>query len=258
MRLITLDKLWYTRHPLRWLLFPFSLVYQAITVMRRFYLQRFCQQPCSVPIIVVGNLTVGGVGKTPLVIALAQQLQLRGLRVGIVSRGYGATVADFPHEVSVDETAIHVGDEPLLLARKTACPVVIAPDRVQAVRYLLDKYQSQVIISDDGLQHYKMGRAIDIAVIDGIRGLGNGLSLPAGPLRESSKRLQTVDFVVVNGGSWPGGYRMDLQPSELTQLINGKTIRVADLSCPVAAVAAIGHPQRFFATLQALCVTFNE
>ena len=103
-----------------------------------------------------------------------------------------------------------------------------------------------------------MGRAIDIAVIDGIRGLGNGLSLPAGPLRESSKRLQTVDFVVVNGGSWPGGYRMDLQPSELTQLINGKTIRVADLSCPVAAVAAIGHPQRFFATLQALGVTFNE
>ncbi len=258
MRLISLDKLWYTRHPLRWLLFPFALVYQAITVIRRSYFQRFCQQRCSVPIIVVGNLTVGGVGKTPLVIALAQQLQARGLRVGIVSRGYGAAATDFPHEVSVDETAILVGDEPLLLAKKTGCPVVIAPDRVQAVRYLLDKYQSQVILSDDGLQHYKMGRAIEIAVVDGLRGLGNGLCLPAGPLRESVKRLDHVDFVVVNGGIWPGGYRMNLQPGELTQLMNGKTIQVSELSCPVAAIAAIGHPQRFFATLHALGVTFNE
>ncbi len=252
-----LDKLWYTHHPVRWVLFPFALLYQAITMLRRNYLCCFQQQKFAVPIIVVGNLTVGGVGKTPLVVALAQQLQRRGLRVGIVSRGYGASVTQFPHEVLVDETAVFVGDEPLLLAQKTGCPVVIAPDRVQAVRYLLDKHQSQVIISDDGLQHYKMGRAIEIAVIDGVRGVGNGLCLPAGPLRESVKRLQGVDFVVVNGGDWPGGYRMDLKPGEITQLVNGKMIPVALLSRPVAAVAAIGHPQRFFATLQALGITFN-
>lgn len=255
MRFMTLDKLWYTRHPLRWLLFPFALLYQAIALLRRFYLRRFCQHMFSVPIIVVGNLTVGGVGKTPLVIALAQKLQARGLRVGIVSRGYGATITQFPHEVSVDEKAMLVGDEPLLLARKAGCPVVIAPNRVQAVQYLLDKYQSQVIISDDGLQHYTMGRTIEIVVIDGVRGLGNGMCLPAGPLREGAKRLQNVDFVVVNGGTWPGAYRMELQPGEITQLLSGQTIPAAELIRPVAAVAAIGHPQRFYATLQALGVT---
>lgn len=248
---------WYTRHPLRWLLFPFALIYQAITGLRRIYLQRFYQHPFSVPIIVVGNITVGGVGKTPLVIALAHQLQARGLRVGIVSRGYGATVTDFPHEVNVGEAAVWVGDEPLLVAKKAGCPVVISPDRVQAVQYLLDKHQSQVVISDDGLQHYKMGRAIEIAVIDGLRGLGNGLCLPAGPLREGAKRLQQVDFVVVNGGSWPGAYRMDLQPGAITRLVNGEAIQATDLSQPSAAVAAIGHPQRFFSTLNTLGIRFT-
>ena len=257
MRLISIDKLWYTRHPLRWLLLPFALMYQAITVLRRYYLQHFRQYKCPVPIIVVGNLTVGGVGKTPLVVALVQQLQARGLRVGIVSRGYGAAATDFPHDVSIDESASWVGDEPLLLAKKTGCPVVIAPDRVQAVRYLLDKYQSQVIISDDGLQHYKMGRAIEIAVIDGVRGLGNGLCLPAGPLRESAKRLQQVDFVVVNGGSWPDAYRMDLQAGAFTSLLNGEPLHAEQLPHRVAAIAAIGHPQRFFATLHALGVNFT-
>lgn len=252
-----IDKLWYSRHPLRWLLLPATLVYQAIVGLRRFYLQRFKQQHVSVPIIVVGNLTVGGVGKTPLVIALAHELQARGLRVGIVSRGYGATVGVFPHEVDVDEMAALVGDEPLLLAKRTHCPVVIAPKRMQAVHYLLDKYQSQVIISDDGLQHYAMGRAIEIAVIDGVRGLGNGLCLPAGPLRERPNRLNGVDFIVVNGGTWPGGYCMNLQPGMFTQLVSGKTVGVEQLAAPVAAVAAIGHPQRFFSTLTALGVTFK-
>lgn len=257
MRAAFIDKLWYTRHPMRWLLFPAAFVYEAIIGLRRYYLQRFRQQQYSVPIIVVGNLTVGGVGKTPLVIALAQALQSRGVRVGIVSRGYGASVAVYPHEVQVDEMAALVGDEPLLLAKKTSCPVVIAPKRTQAVRYLLDKYQSQVIISDDGLQHYKMGRAIEIAVIDGVRGLGNGLCLPAGPLRERANRLDEVDFIVVNSGTWPGGYRMDLQPGPFTQLVSGKTIQAEQLAVPVAAVAAIGHPQRFFTTLNTLGVTYK-
>ncbi len=253
-----IDKLWYTHHPGRWILFPFALVYQVVTMLRRIWLVLFCQQTSPVPVIVVGNITVGGAGKTPLVIALAKQLQARGLRVGIVSRGYGASARDFPHDVSVHEPAALVGDEPLLLARKSGCPVVIAPDRMLAVRYLQDKYHTQVIISDDGLQHYRMGRAIEIAVIDGVRGLGNGLCLPAGPLRESARRLKEVDFVVVNGGDWPDGYRMDLQPGELTQLVSGKTLTAQDVAYPVAAVAAIGHPLRFFATLRALGLTFRE
>ncbi len=250
MMLLNIDNLWYKKHPLRWMLWPLAVVYEVITSLRRIYLSRFCQQQFSIPIIVVGNLTVGGVGKTPLVIALAKQLQNRGLRVGIVSRGYGATIRRFPHEISLNDTANLVGDEPLLIAKKTGCPVVIAPKRVQAVRYLLEKHGSQVILSDDGLQHYAMGRAIEIVVIDGLRRLGNGLCLPAGPLRESARRLQRSDLIVVNEGEWPNAYSMHLQPGALTQLTTGREVNRQSLRSPIAAIAAIGHPQRFFKTLQ--------
>jgi tetraacyldisaccharide 4'-kinase len=253
-----LETLWYGRHPLRWLLYPVSLVFQVITRLRRYYQVRFCQQSCAVPLIVVGNLSVGGAGKTPLVIALTHALLARGLRVGIVSRGYGAQTTVFPHEVSSDDAEALAGDEPTLLARRTGCPVVIAPDRMQAVHYLLNKYQSQIIISDDGLQHYRMGRAIEIAVIDGKRGLGNGLCLPAGPLRESEKRLRKVDFIVVNGGEREGAFRMDLRPGSLTRLRDETAVSMDTLhDVSVAAVAAIGRPQRFFETLTALGVAFT-
>jgi tetraacyldisaccharide 4'-kinase len=211
-----------------------------------------------VPIIVVGNLTVGGAGKTPLVIALAQQFKARGLRVGIVSRGFGATLAKLPYEVnSLDEASL-VGDEPLLLAKKAGCPVVIAPKRPEAVQYLIDHHQSEIIISDDGLQHYRMGRAIEIVVIDGLRGLGNGFCLPAGPLREGVKRLQQVDFIVSNGGVWPNAYRMDLLPGKVQQLSGGRFLDPETIKHTVAAVAAIGHPQRFFMTLRNLGVLIKE
>lgn len=252
MSSLTIDKLWYEKHVLRWLLWPFSLIYQLLTKLRRVYLTGLCQHQFSVPVIVVGNLTVGGVGKTPLVIALAKQLQEKGLRVGIVSRGYGAKINQFPYEISTEDAASLVGDEPLLIAQKTACPVVIAPKRVQAVQYLLDNYQSQIIISDDGLQHYALGRAIEIVVVDGLRKLGNGLCLPAGPLRESAKRLQEADLIVVNEGEWPEAYSMHLRPGKLTQIVTGKEIEIERLTKPIAAVAAIGHPQRFFRTLQNL------
>jgi tetraacyldisaccharide 4'-kinase len=254
-----MNKLWYTRHPLRWFLWPAALLYRMITAVRRVYLLQFAQQCFPVPIIVVGNLTVGGVGKTPLVIELARQLQARGVRVGIVSRGYGSRLDHYPHEVSPDEDAANVGDEPLLLAKKTGCPVVIAPKRTDAVQYLLDKHQCQMIISDDGLQHYAMGRAIEIVVIDGVRGFGNGLCLPAGPLRESPSRLQRVDFVVVNGAASRDSayYHMDLLPGKITQLVSGQQITLDELTPPIAAVAAIGYPERFFATLKALGVVFN-
>nr|WP_131793582.1 tetraacyldisaccharide 4'-kinase [Legionella brunensis] len=256
--LLNIDKLWYTHHPLRWLLWPVAQGYKVITVVRRFYLSRFCQQQFSVPVIVIGNLTVGGVGKTPLVIALAKEIQVKGLRVGIVSRGYGAAIKQFPHEVSPDDEAKLVGDESLLLARKTACPVVIAPKRTQAVQYLLDKYKCEIIISDDGLQHYAMGRAVEIVVIDGMRGLGNGLCLPAGPLRETPKRLRKSDLVVINNGEWPGGYSMILESGRLTNILTGQEINKESLAAPIAAVAAIGHPQRFFTTLHNLGISFKK
>ena len=257
MVLTIINSLWYQRNPVRWILYPFALIYQAVSMLRRGYLQCFRQQRFSVPVIVVGNLTVGGVGKTPFVIALALQLRAKGLRVGIVSRGYGATIPCFPHEIKENDNAAHVGDEPLLLARKTACPVVIAPKRVDAVRYLLDIHQSQIIISDDGLQHYAMGRAIEIVVIDSMRGLGNGLCLPAGPLREGTGRLQQVDFILANGGEWTGAYRMDLVPGPLTKLSNNKQVEVTELKGTIAAVAGIGNPQRFFATLNQLGIVFK-
>jgi len=252
---MTLNELWYGRHPLRWALYPLSLVYGAVVALRRAYLIRFKQEHVSVPIIVIGNLTVGGVGKTPLVAAIAQHFTARGVRVGIVSRGYGAHMKHFPHEVCVDDVAHDVGDEPLLLAQKTQVPVVIAPKRMDAVNYLIKQHQVDVILSDDGLQHYKMGRSIEIAVIDGKRGLGNGLCLPAGPLRERPRRLKHVDVVVVNGDDWPGAHRFDLRPGDVIQLATG------DKAPPnwheaghVAAVAGIGHPERFFDTLNDLGV----
>lgn len=254
---LDVNKLWYGQHPLRWFLWPFSWLYQGIVSMRRVYLRMFCQHQFPVPVIVVGNLTVGGVGKTPLVMALVKAFQEKGLRVGVVSRGYGASATTWPHDVRIDDTAAKVGDEPLLIARKCACPVVIAPARVDAVQFLLDKYQSQIIISDDGLQHYRMGRAIEIVVIDGQRFFGNNFCLPAGPLRESLNRLSAVDFLVVNDGQWPNAYPMALIPGQLRQLYNGKNVAYDLLPTPVAAVAAIGNPERFFKTLSLQGMIFH-
>lgn len=252
-----LDKLWYGKHPLQWVLRPLSWGYSAVVSARRYFLQRLNQINCPVPLIVVGNITVGGVGKTPLVIELAKRVQQKGLRVGIVSRGYGATMNYFPYEVQLDDSALKVGDEPLLLAQKTKCPVVIAPKRTQAVRYLLEKHQSQIIISDDGLQHYRMGRAIEIAVVDGTRGLGNGLCLPAGPLRESAARLEQVDFLVVNEGQWNNAYSMVLKPGKIKKLSTDEEIDPNTLNGKWEAIAAIGNPQRFYSTLLQLGIEFD-
>ncbi|WP_454785899.1 tetraacyldisaccharide 4'-kinase [Legionella sp. WA2024007413] len=274
---IFLNRLWYgDEHPLRWILRPLSWGYSAVVSARRFFLQRFSQIDCPVPLIVVGNITVGGVGKTPLVIELTKRIQRKGLRVGIVSRGYGAATKNFPYEVHINDSALKVGDEPLLLAQKTQCPVVIAPKRTEAVRYLLEKHQSQIIISDDGLQHYRMGRAIEIAVIDGTRGLGNGLCLPAGPLRESAARLEQVDFIVVNEGKWhedsktlsakksssrsfqksSNTYSMVLKPGKIRKLSTDEEIEPPQNE-KWEAIAAIGNPQRFYSTLLQLGIEFD-
>lgn len=252
-----MDNVWYGNHLLQWALSPFSLAYRLLIAARRWYLENFAQMSCSVPLIVVGNITVGGVGKTPLVIELAKRLQDKGLKVGIVSRGYGAKIKEYPYEVKLEDAADQVGDEPLLLAQKTQCPIVIAPKRPQAVNYLLEKHHCQIIISDDGLQHYRMGRAIEIAVIDGTRGLGNGFCLPAGPLREPMERLQQVDFIVVNEGKWDKAYSMKLSPGKITQLSTGKEIEPDSYTEKWEAIAAIGNPQRFYSTLSQLEIEFD-
>jgi tetraacyldisaccharide 4'-kinase len=220
-----------------------------------------------VPVIVVGNLTVGGVGKTPLVMALTAHFKSRNLKVGIVSRGYRSKLRQFPYEVNINDSADLVGDEPLLLAQKTHVPVVIAPKRWQAVDYLIQKHACQVVISDDGLQHTAMGRALEIVVVDGANGFGNGFCLPAGPLREPISRLNSVDFIFIHGDNNTNilldstcvpKYRMDLQAKYLLHLTSG--LRVAaggNLPTPIAALAGIGRPERFFDSLRALGYVFN-
>ena len=252
-----IDKLWYGNHPLHWLLVPFSWCYRVITRIRRWYLQQYCQFVCPVPLIVVGNITMGGVGKTPLVIELAKKIQQRGLTAAIVSRGYGAKIKSFPYEVQPNDSADQVGDEPLMMAQKTNCPVVIAPKRTEAILYLLKHHKVQVIISDDGLQHYRMGRSIEIAVIDGVRGLGNKQCLPAGPLREPAARLNEVDLIVVNEGIWENAHSMHLIPGKIKKLATFEEVESGVLKGKAAAVAAIGNPQRFYSTLRQLGIEFN-
>ena len=196
-----LNSVWYGRNPVRWVLWPVSLLYLALARLRRTAYARGWRQAVetSVPVIVVGNVSVGGTGKTPFVIWLAEQLKQRGRRVGIVTRGYRGRGTQWPQPVTADSDPYEVGDEPVLLARRTGCPVVAGPDRVACVEALIKETRVDVVLSDDGLQHYRLARRFEIAVVDGVRGMGNELCLPAGPLREPPGRLQEVDAIVVNG-----------------------------------------------------------
>ena len=260
-----LPRAWYHDAPwLRWLA-PLSYVYRGIAQYRRRAYQngRKPVTRASVPVIVIGNLTAGGTGKTPLALALCLYLQEKGWRPAVVSRGYGGKSPSYPLQVTVDTSPDACGDEALLLALNTEAPVVVDPDRGRAVRLIEEQYRPGVILCDDGLQHYALARDIEIAVIDGTRGFGNGRFLPAGPLREGPERLQEVDYVVVNadeGLELPDGVRsragMHLVPDVLVNIRSGETLTCADwlaryghLHDRVHAVAGIGNPERFFTTL---------
>ncbi len=243
-----LERHWQYNGPVAFALWPLSGLYCAVARLRRRRLQRRAER-LPVPVVVVGNITVGGTGKTPMVIWLAEFLHAQGLRPGIVSRGYGGRAGPAPQHVTGSSDARVVGDEAVVMARRTRCPVWVCPDRVAAARALLARHAVDVIISDDGLQHYRLGRDIEIAMIDGARRFGNGLCLPAGPLREPLARLAEVDFRVVTGSLADAGeYAMELTGEELVHLRNPGRRRLLSAlrGRRVHAVAGVGNPDRFF------------
>lgn len=251
-----IERVWYQPGGWSRALRPLSWLFRRLLKKRRTYLERH-RKKLRVPVVVVGNITVGGTGKTPLLITLVKALQERGYRPAVVSRGYGGKSPFYPVQVTPESEASQVGDEPLLIAQSCGCPVLVDPDRYRAARLLQDSGQCNVILSDDGLQHYNLPRKLEIVVIDGERLLGNGLCLPAGPLREPVSRLAQVDFVVINGGdavlNHPRQYRMDLQPSGFRHLLTGEQREPKQPpASSVHAVAGIGNPARFARTLASL------
>lgn len=252
-----LQQHWYGRPGWLWLLLPLEWLFRCIAALRRtlFRLGLLIRYRAPVPIIVVGNIAVGGTGKTPVTLALCSALRRFGYRPGIVSRGYGARPPHTPFLVKPDSDPHHSGDEPLLLARRSGCPVVIAPKRADGVRDLLKMADCDVVICDDGLQHYALARDIELVVIDGMRGLGNGHCLPVGPLREPAARLQRVDAVLINGDNDSGidGHPIALVPTALINLVSGEQLAPESWAGgQVHALAGIGNPERFFATLRSL------
>jgi len=251
-----LVKSWYSRyrHPLLFLLIPFSWLFALLAACRRilYRIGIFKTHRFAVPVIIVGNITVGGTGKTPFVIWLAKLLKEKGYRPGIVSRGVGGQRHLVPYEVTEADLPAEVGDEAILFARRAACPVVIGIHRAAVVQHLLEHHNCNIVISDDGLQHYRLGRDMEIVIVDGARRFGNRRLLPAGPLREPLSRLKKVDFMVVNGGDVRDEYTMSLEQSGLVSLKDpDQKKNLAEFyNQEVHAVAGIGHPKRFFRTLR--------
>ncbi len=249
---------WYNGHPALVLLRPLECLYRRVVNRKRarFLAGQGNSYQAPVPVVVVGNITIGGTGKTPLILWMIDHCRARGLRVGVVSRGYGAKPPSLPWRVLPQQPPEHAGDEPLLIVNRTGVPLMIDPDRSQAVRTLLAEESLDLILSDDGLQHYRLYRDLELVLIDAVRGLGNRRCLPAGPLREPVERLQSVDALLYNGAGADreDGFAFQLKPSALVNLVTGER-RPVDHFPPgqqVHAVAGIGNPQRFFNTLEGL------
>ncbi|MFK0570924.1 tetraacyldisaccharide 4'-kinase [Endozoicomonas sp.] len=256
---------------------PLSSLFTFLAERRKQRYLRLSRWSPPVPVIVVGNISVGGTGKTPLVAALVQELQERGYRPGIVSRGFGAESGDYPMLVTSGSDPAEAGDEPVMLARQLDVPLVVDVDRVKAAQYLCSQTDCNLIIADDGLQHYNLQRHIELLVLDGERLLGNRLCLPAGPLREPPERMNSVDMILVNTNSTPVSMKVDEVESALGRNLPGRDnppgrdkelyyfslepsmpVRVTGVSQPapgsgqVHGVAGIGNPTRFFNTLRSL------
>jgi tetraacyldisaccharide 4'-kinase len=255
------NRIWYGGVPPPWWLKPLSTLYGTVSAVRRFAyarnLARSTQLSC--PVIVVGNLTAGGTGKTPLVCWLAEHLTQRGFRPGVVTRGYGGSSRAARLVLSTDAPDV-VGDEAVLLARRARAPIAIGRDRPAAAQLLINA-GCDVILSDDGLQHYALARDCEIVVVDGDRRFGNGHLLPAGPLREAPARLKGADAVVINGGEVQrdGALHMRLLATSAAAMKYGTIKPLREFSGqPVHAIAAIGNPARFFAMLRAVGIRIIE
>ncbi len=260
---IWVQNTWYGESPLRRLLLPFTWIYSVVIACRRLLYSSgvLRSYQVSVPVIIVGNITVGGTGKTPLTIWLAQQLAANGYKPGIISRGYRGMVGPNPMEATADSDPAVVGDEAILIASRSECPVVIHPDRVAAAKLAIE-LGANVIVSDDGLQHYRLGRDFEIAVVDGTRRYGNRLLLPAGPLREPLSRLDTINQILVqretdgssellHRSSDPPPVDFRLVASAICRLDNSDIRNIGDFSgTKVHALAGIGNPERFFRLLE--------
>jgi tetraacyldisaccharide 4'-kinase len=252
------DNMWYSPSWYHWpfiiILLPLAVLFGLLSAFRR-ALFRFQFKPSynvPVAIIVIGNISVGGNGKTPLVVYLAQYLRQKGYHPGVLSRGYGGKNASYPMTVEASSKVDVVGDEAILMRQHINCPLVVDPVRPRGAIELVEKHQCDVIICDDGLQHYALNRDIEIVVIDGQRRCGSKLLLPSGPLREGLWRLDTVDFLVLNGGSVnKREYLMSLQAGKLINVKHpNKSLSLSELTSPVTALAGIGNPQRFFSLLE--------
>jgi len=254
------ERLWYGGSKWAYLLWPFSLIFASATALRRcFYrIGLFTRHQFDKPVIVVGNITVGGSGKTPVVIALLERLKAAGYKPGVVSRGYRGDAESYPVLLSEQSLARDVGDEPLLIWRRTQAPVVVDPQRPRAVNYLIQHCDCDVIISDDGLQHYAMARDFEIALVDAKRGLGNGYLLPAGPLREPVKRLQSVDWVMSNGRGGARDMSVEITVDGIRDCTTASPVDLQQLKTKTLhAVAGIASPERFFDTLTELGLQFT-
>jgi tetraacyldisaccharide 4'-kinase len=248
------EALWQGRSPATLLLLPLSWLFGLAVKLRRWYWKSGPGRPrqLPVPVIVVGNITAGGTGKTPVVDWLANVCRTAGFVPGIVSRGYGGRARSVPHLVQPGDDPLEVGDEPLLLRRRTGVPVCICPDRVAAGERLLAE-GVDLVIADDGLQHYRLARDMEIAVVDGERRFGNGLLLPAGPLREPPGRLAEVDAVLRNGGKDDGHGTVFHVRIDCAMALDGGERRSLESfrGQRVRALAGIGNPRRFYAQLAA-------
>lgn len=255
-----IERAWQHGHLMLWLLWPLTLVYRLVTSLRRMCYRSglFRSVKLPIPVIIVGNITVGGNGKTPMVVWLANNLTEKGYRVGIISRGYGGSATQamiVDNQTPVEEC----GDEPKLIVRKTNCLMAIGRDRVAAAELVIETAKNRdkpldFIVSDDGLQHYRLGRDVEIAIVDGVRRLGNGKLLPMGPLREPKTRLREVDLVICNGGASNFNEEsLDLIPDAIERISTGEKIPLDQFKeGEVVAMAGIGYPPRFFDTLSGL------
>ena len=257
-------KFWYSKtfsaRLISYALLPLSALFYLISLLRRllFKLNVLPAYRAPIPVVVVGNLSVGGNGKTPVTIWLVQQCQQLGLRVGVISRGYGSQSQTFPLLVNENTNPIVGGDEPVLIAKRTGAPVCISPNRQQAIELLLRQQPLDLIISDDGLQHYKLQRDVEIVVIDGERRFGNGFVMPSGPLRELPRRLRSVDLIIANGKMTPESQAlMQLVAKQAVNLVSNQARPLSEFE-QVNAIAGIGNPARFFTMLQQQGIQLND